>query len=185
MPLGPSRSGPTGIFSFYSMQALFHLGNSTTSGGLGVESLQPSLDFSGKLHVSTSSSSPSSSVQVSGRTCQWSIQTFDSCGTLLDGGSLASHSSQHVGRCSSVVSHHEISHIVCFGRPGTQESVISAFNPLVPQQHVLHRQGSLPWSVRQLQGNSNIYVKGLSAVLERMVRLVCLTGFTKQCHICP
>ena len=28
-------------------------------------------------------------------------------------------------------------------------------------------------------GNSNIYIKGLPAVLERMGQLVCLTGFTK------
>ena len=40
--------------------------------GLGVECLQPSLDFSGKLCVSSSSSSSSRSVQVSGRICQWS-----------------------------------------------------------------------------------------------------------------
>ena len=64
-----------------------HLGNSTTSRGLGVECLQPSLDFSGKLSVSSFSSSSSSSVQVSGRTCQWSTQIFDSGGTMLDGGS--------------------------------------------------------------------------------------------------
>ena len=44
-PLGPSRGGPTHIFLFYSMLALFHLGNSTISGALGVECLQPSLDF--------------------------------------------------------------------------------------------------------------------------------------------
>ena len=36
---------------FYSMPTLFHLGNSTTSGGLEVECLQPSLDFSGKLCI--------------------------------------------------------------------------------------------------------------------------------------
>ena len=85
------------------MPALFHLRNSTTSEGPGVECLQPSLDFTGKLCVSSSGSSSSSSVQVSGRTCQWSTQTFDSGGAMLDGGFLASHSSQHVGRCSSVV----------------------------------------------------------------------------------
>ena len=44
-PLGPSRGVPAGIFSFYSMPALLHLGNSTTSGGLVVECFQPSLDF--------------------------------------------------------------------------------------------------------------------------------------------
>ena len=65
---GPSRGGPNGIFSFYSMPALLHLGISTTSGGLGVECLQPSLHFSGKLCVSSSCISSSSSVQVSGRT---------------------------------------------------------------------------------------------------------------------
>ena len=54
---------------------------------------QPSLDISGKICVSSSCISFSSSVQVSGRTCQRSTQTFDSGGTTLDGGSLASHSS--------------------------------------------------------------------------------------------
>ena len=52
--LGPSRGGPAGIFSFHSMPALLQLGISTTSGGLGVECPQPSLDVSGKLHVSSS-----------------------------------------------------------------------------------------------------------------------------------
>ena len=113
----------------------------TASGGLGVGCLQPSLDFSGKLCVSSSGSGPSCSVQVSGRTCQQSTQMVDSSGTMLDGGSLASHSSQHVGRCSSVVSHHKRSHRGCFGRPGTQGSVISPFNPLAARQCVLCRQG--------------------------------------------
>ena len=140
-PLGPSRGGPAGIFSFYSMPALFHFGNSTTSGGLGVECLQPSLEFSGKLCVSSTSFGPPCSVRVSSRTCQWSTHTFDSGCSMLDGGSLASHSSQHAGRCSSEVSHHKRSRHGCFGRPGTQGSVISAFNPLAAQQCVLHRQG--------------------------------------------
>ena len=108
-------------------------------GALGLNAFSH-LDFSGKLCVSSSGSGPSSSVQVSGRTCQQSIQTFDSGGGILDGGSLASHSSQHVGRCSSAVFHCKRSSHGCFGRPGTQGSVISAFNPLVAQQCVLHRQ---------------------------------------------
>ena len=114
-------------------QHYFHFGNSTASGGLGVECLQPSLEISGKLCVSSSSSGPSCSVQVSSRTCQWSTQTFTSGGTMLDGGSLASHSSQHAGRCSLVVPSSKRSHHGCFGRPGTQGSVISAFNPLAAQ----------------------------------------------------
>ena len=98
------------------------------------------LGLSGKLCVSSSSCSSSSSVQVSGRTCQQSTQTFDSGGAMLDGGSLASHSSQHVGRCSLAVSHCKRSHRGCFHLPGTQGSVISAFNPLAAEWHVLCRQ---------------------------------------------
>ena len=60
-------------------------------GALGVECLH--WMFQVQLCVSSSCISSSSSVQVSGRTCQRSVQTFDSGGTILDGGSLAPHSS--------------------------------------------------------------------------------------------
>ena len=60
---------------------------------------------------------------------------------MLDGGSLASHISQHAGRCSSAVSHYKRSHHGCFSRPGAQGSAISAFHPLAAQQCVLCRQG--------------------------------------------
>ena len=84
-PLGSTRGGSADIFPYHSVPALLHLGNVTTSGGLGVECLQPSLEVSGKLCVSSSCIASSSSVQVSGRTCQRSTQTFDSGGTVLDG----------------------------------------------------------------------------------------------------
>ena len=58
---------------------------------------------------------------------------FDSGGTMLDGGSLAPHSSQHVGRHSSAVAYHKRSHHGCLGRPGAQGSAKSAFNPLAAQ----------------------------------------------------
>ena len=114
-------------------QHYFTLKTPLPLGGLGVECLQPSLEISGKLCVSSSGSGPSCSVQVSGRTCQWSAQTFDSGGTMLDGSSLASHHSQHVGGCSLAVSHHKRSCCGCFSRTGTQGSAISAFNPLAAQ----------------------------------------------------
>ena len=60
---------------------------------------------------------------------------------MLDGGSLASNSSQHAGRCSSMVSHHKRSRRGCLGRPGTQGSAVSAFNPLAAQQCKLCQQG--------------------------------------------
>ena len=89
-PLGPSRGGPAGIFSFLSMPALLYIGICTTCGGLGVECLQPSMDVSGRLRITSSSISSSGSVQVSGRICERPTQTFDSGDTMLDGGSLAS-----------------------------------------------------------------------------------------------
>ena len=69
------------------------------------------------------------------------VNSVDSGGAVLDGGSLAPHSSQHVDRCSSAVFHHKRFHCGCLGRPGTQGSTISAFNPLAAQENVLHRQG--------------------------------------------
>ena len=97
---------------------------------LGVKCLQPSLDIWGKSLVSSSCISSSGSVQVSGRTCQRSSQTFYSGGTMLDEGSLDCHSSQHVGRCSSAVPHHKRSHHGCLNRPGAQGSAISALKSL-------------------------------------------------------
>ena len=79
--------------------------------------------------------------QICGRTCGRSTQMFDSSGIMLGGGSLAPHSSQHVGRCSSAVSHHKRSHHGCLSRTGAQGSAISAINPLAAQWCVLHRQG--------------------------------------------
>ena len=99
------------------------------------------MDVSGRLHVSSPCISSSGSVQVSGRTCQRSTQTIDSGGTMLDEGSFAPHSSQHVGRHSLAVSCHKRSHCGCLGRPGAQGSALSAFNPLAAQWYVLHRQG--------------------------------------------
>ena len=88
----------------------------------------------GKLHVSSSYISSSSSVQVSGRTCQRSTQDFNSGGTMLDGGSLASHSSQHVGIHSSALSHHKRSYCGYISRPHAQGPAVSAFNPFAAQR---------------------------------------------------
>ena len=74
----------------------------------------------------SSSISSSSSVQDPGRACHRSIQTFDSGGTMLDGGSSALHSSQHIVRCSLVLSSNKRSHHGCFTWPGAQGSTISA-----------------------------------------------------------
>ena len=156
------------------MPALIHPGNSTTSGGLGVECLQPSLDVSGKLCVSNSCSSSSSSVQVPDRTFQRLTQTFDSDGTMLDGGSLVSHSSQHVGRHYLALSHHKRSHHGCFSRPCAQGSAISAFNPLM---WCCTDRGSFPQCFRQWQGQhqhlhqrsaSSVGRNGQVGVLERV-----------------
>ena len=41
---------------------------------------------------------------------------------MFDGGSLASHSSQHAGRCSSVVSHHKRSCHGCLRQGSTSSA---------------------------------------------------------------
>ena len=121
-------------------QHYFTLETPLPLGALGLNAFNHPWTFQ-VSYVSSSGSGPSCSVQIYGRTCQWSTQTFHSGAAMLDEGSLASHSSQHVDRCSSVMSHHKRSCCGCFGRPGTQGSVISTFNPLAAQQCVLCRQG--------------------------------------------
>ena len=94
-----------------------------------------------ELFISSSSVYCSSVVQIFSGTCHKLVQTSYSSGTMLDGGSLATYSSQHVGRHSSSISHHKGSHCGCFSRLSDQGSANAAFNPLAAQRYVLHRQG--------------------------------------------
>ena len=74
-------------------QHYFTLETPLSLGALGLNAFSHPWTFQ-VSYISSSGSGPSSSVQLSGRTCQWSTQTFDSGSTMLDGGSMASHSSQ-------------------------------------------------------------------------------------------
>ena len=115
----------------------------------------------------------SSSVQVPGRTCRRSTQIFDSGGTKLDGGSLASHHSQHVDRCSLALSLHKRS---CYGCLIGQ--VLKGLQYLHLTLWLLRDAcctggGSLPQSVRQWWGQLRcLCQRCLPAVLEGMGRLV-------------
>ena len=99
-----------------------------------VECIKPSLDISGNLCLSFSHIGSCRSVHVSGITCLRSIQTMNYTGTKLDGGVLASHSSQHIGRHFSRLSCHKGTNHGCFSRPGAQGFSISSFNPLGTQR---------------------------------------------------
>ena len=125
---GLTGGGSVSILTYHSMSALLD----ATSRNLGVECFQPSMDISDELCNSSCLGSPSS-VQVSGRTCHKSIQNCNSGYSLLDGGSLASHSSQNFGRHYLMV--------FCHKRLGAQGYEITAFNPLPAQRHLLQRHG--------------------------------------------
>ena len=123
------------------------------------------MEVSGRLCVYSSCINSSACIQVSARTCQWSTQTFDSGGTMLDGDSLAPHTYQHVGRCSSAVPHHKRSHRGCLSRPGIQGSAISAFNLWLLSDVCYTDRDSLPQSVRQWQGQLEcLYQRSTSSV---------------------
>ena len=151
--------------------------------GLGVECLQPSLDFSGKLCVSSSCSSSSGSVQVSGRTCQWSTQTFDSGGTCwMEAPWLPTHLNMLADIpwwCPII---NDLIMDVSVGQVlnGLQHLHLTLWQ-LSDVYYII--RGSLPWSVRWWWGNLSIYIKGLPAVLEGMGRLVCSTGLTNQYYL--
>ena len=146
--------------------------------GPWVECIHLYLDISGKLCLFSSCINSSSSVQFYGRTCHRSMQTFDSSGTMLEGGSLASLSDQHVGRHSwhcpivkELVMEFLVGEVLeschfCIQTCGCSEIC-------VVQTRVLFL--SLSGSG---EGNLTIYSRRLPAVLERMGRLVCLRDYT-------
>ena len=126
---------------YQSMSTLLHCMKCITSSSLGIECIQQYMEISGELCPSSSCSSSSSSVHVSGRTAHKLFQISHSSHTLLDGSFLASHCSQYVSGCSSLVSHHKRSFYGCLGRPGAKGPAMSAFNILAAQRCVLWRQG--------------------------------------------
>ena len=162
----------------HSMPVLLHLVISTTSGDLGVECLQQSLKVSGKLCVSFSHISSSSSVQVSDITYQRSTQKFDSDGTFL----------MEAPWLPTVLN--------MFADIPQQHFIIK---DLVMDVSVGHVFKVLPylhltlWLLRDVcyvgrvlflslsgsgGGNLSIYIKGPPAVLEGIGQLVCLRGHT-------
>ena len=154
----------------------YNLGKSTTSVRLGAECIHPYFDVLGKLCLSSFCIGSSSSVKVSSGICHRSIQTLDSNGTMLGAGFLASHSSQHVGRCSLALRR---SYCGCFGRQGPQGSAICAFNSLAAQTCVVQTRVLFLSLSGDGGGTSSIYNEGLPAMLEGMGRLVC----SRQCTI--
>ena len=161
------------------------LGNSTTSGGLGVESFQPSMEVSDMLCVSSSCTSSSSSVQDPGRTCQRSTETFDSGGTMLDGGSLASHSSQHVGRYSwhcPIIKDLGMDVLVGHVLKGLLYLHLTLW--LLRDVYCADRS-SVSQSVRQWQGQLKHLCQRSTSTVGRYGQVGVLSGCTKQCHIFP
>ena len=112
-------------------QHYYTLGNILPVGAFGC------LDISGEVCISSSINSPSSG-QISSITCNRSILNSKSICTLLDGGFLASRSSQHVGRHALSVSHHKRTCQGCSSRPITQGHTITVFHSLATQVCVLH-----------------------------------------------
>ena len=125
----------------------------------------------------------SGSVPVSSGTYHKSFQTSHCGGSLLGGESLASHSSQHVGRHSSSVSLCKGSHHGCFGWPCTQMSTTAAFNPLAVHRCVLCIEG-LSSTVGQWQRQLEC-LQCRTTKLERIDGLVLSLGCTQLCNIYP
>ena len=132
-----TRGGSVGILTYQSISALLHHGKLSSSESLGFETFQLSLNISGELCIPTSTLG---FFQVSDRTCQRSVQTSNSSDTLLNGGFLASHSSQHVGRHFSLASCKKFCHGY-FSRPGALGYTTVIFKSWAAQRYSLYRQG--------------------------------------------
>ena len=105
-----------------------------------------------------------------------------SSGPFLGGGSLASYTSQHVGRFSSLVSHHKRTF---FSRPGAKGSAMAAFNPFAAQWCVAQTRIPFLGLSGSGRGNSSIYSAGLWALLEWIGWIGVLERIYKNANICP
>ena len=149
---GSTEAESVGFFKYQSMSVLLHLAKSPTSQTLEVECFQPCLEISGKLYVYSFSFISADFIQAPGRMCYRSDQTSYSSGILLDGGSLAYHSSQHAGRHSLLIIHDKRPHHGCLNQSGVQGSALTAFDCLTVQRCVLCRQGFFSSVFRQWKG---------------------------------
>ena len=146
-----------------------------------VENVQLSLDISGELCLSSFCISSPSSVQVSGKTCHRSTQTYYCRSILLDGSSLAFHSAQHIdifplSYCTKSCNEYS-------GRLGYQGSTISTFNPLATQRCVLHRQVFSSSVCQAMAGVTQACTRKVyQQCWKELASLVCSRGCTKQCH---
>ena len=174
-----NNGGFNGILMYQSVSALLHFGESITFRRLRVRCFQTSLAVLGGLCISSSCVSSNSFVQVSGQSCHRSSQTWYPCRTLFGGSSLAFLCYQHVGRCSSSVSHGKRSHQLCLCTLNAQWPA-SPYLTLGSSKKCCTDKSSLPHCVTQWQSDLNIYNKDLQGMLERIGRLMCLLGLTKQ-----
>ena len=126
---GQSEVDLVGILTYQSMSALSHLEKTITSGSLGVTAFND--PWTHKVSYFLLLHNP----------CFWQnisqvISAFNSSSTMSDRSSLASHSTQHARRHSSLVTYCKGSLCGCFSRPCAQGSAIAAFNTLADQRCV-------------------------------------------------
>ena len=168
------------------MPALLHLGTTTTSGVLGFECLQPSLDISGMLYVPPPTFLPLVQSKllaehVKGQLrllilvalCWMEVPWFTTVLNIL---------ANVLWQCPII-------------KDPIMDVLVGHMLKGLPYLHLtlwllremcVAQTGVLFLSLSGSDGsNLSIYDKGLPAVLEGMGRLVCLRGCTKQCHICP
>ena len=174
--LGLTKGGPGGILIYQSMSGLLHLARSATSGYIWVEYFQFHVDISGGLCIFFYYSSPLVLSQVSSRTCHRSIQTYSYGFSLLEWGSLASLSSQHVGSYYLFMSY--CKRLGALGLQMMHVTLCLLIDVCCTNTGSLSQSGigKDDWSI-----NNN----GLCIRLERMDRLVCSRGCIKNATPTP
>ena len=177
--LGSTRGGSVGILTYHSISVVLHLGKSTTFGSPGIEYIQTSLDVSPGLVPLVLSKFLAEHVMGQFRllilvaSCWMEASWLPTVLNMLEDIPL---------HCLVI-------------KDLTMDVLVGQVLKDLPYLHLtlwLFRdmcctdKGSLPQSQSGsgLGGNLSVYSEYLPEMLERMDRLVCLRGWTKQCHIC-
>ena len=134
------------------------------------------------LYIFSSCISSPRAVKVSGRTYHRSIQASNSSCTLLDGGSLVTHNSQHIGRHSSILKDLISNVLVGWVLRG------------LPSLHLMHwllsdkwhiERGSLSQAVKQWHGWLKCLQQRLATSVRNNRQVGVLKGVYQTMPFCP
>ena len=185
LPFRSTTGGSAGTLPYHSMPAVLHLGNGTTSGVLGVECLQPSLDFqiryifpSPALVHLVPSNFLAEHVKGELRLLILMAPCWMEASLLPTILNMLTDFPWHCPIVKDLIMDVLVGHML-------KDLPYLHLTLWLLRDVFCRDRGSLPQSVRQWQGQLDHLWSRSASNVERNGQVGVLNSCTKQCHICP